>query len=350
MSHQKIFDQTLKLIARRCVDTLIALAFPGLDLRPIGAEENVELTLPSRAVDFVHRVAYGEQELLLHYEFQTRHHAGVPRRVHYYNAALTEQYHLPVITVVFYIYPRQAPIPDAHEVRLGRRVLNSFRYQVVKLWEHTDAIRDGTYRALAPLLPALVPQPDETLLEEERNLIRQEADEELRALLMALALTVAERYFDREKLWTIFRKEVEAMEELTLIEEWILEKANQRAIPIAREMAEQMAEPIAREMAEQMAEPIARKMAKQIAEPIARKMAEQIAEQRAKALALETLRNSLLDIVAARFSPALTTYRRIEKALRTVTDLDHIQHLLQVAAQAENIEAVEQAVQEATHE
>ncbi|MBN1876012.1 MAG: hypothetical protein JXA33_17440 [Anaerolineae bacterium] len=65
-----LFDQTLKIIARNYADVLLRLAFPGMPIRLVGTELNVELALPIRPVDFVHRVVYNKQEYLLHIEFQ----------------------------------------------------------------------------------------------------------------------------------------------------------------------------------------------------------------------------------------------------------------------------------------
>ncbi|RMF32942.1 MAG: hypothetical protein D6759_07580, partial [Chloroflexi bacterium] len=51
-----LFDRALKIIARHYAGTLLALAFPNLPVRLVGTLENVELSLPTRRVDFAHRV------------------------------------------------------------------------------------------------------------------------------------------------------------------------------------------------------------------------------------------------------------------------------------------------------
>jgi predicted transposase YdaD len=73
----------------------------------------------------------------------------------------------------------------------------------------------------------LVSEPGPDLLREERELIRQEPDERKRADLLALAVTIATRYFDKAFLWRFFREELEQMREATFVEDWIQEGIEQ---------------------------------------------------------------------------------------------------------------------------
>ena len=227
MTKINIFDRTLKIIARNYVDLLLRLAFPDVPVRLVGTLENVELSLPVRAVDFVHRVEYQAQEYILHLEFQLEHQDGFPRRMCGYYGALTEQFKQPVMTLALYLKPRRSPIPNEYVVTLGEQVVNRFTYPVIPLWDHVEEIRSGQYRELAPLLTMLVSEPGPDLLREERELIRQEPDERKRADLLALAVTIATRYFDKAFLWRFFGEELEQMREATFIEDWIQEGIEQ---------------------------------------------------------------------------------------------------------------------------
>ena len=227
MTKINIFDRTLKIIARNYADLLLRLAFPDVPVRLVGTLENVELSLPVRAVDFVHRVEYQAQEYILHLEFQLEHQAGFPRRMCGYYGALTEQFEQPVMTLALYLKPRQSPIPSEYVVTLGEQVVNRFTYPVIPLWDYVEEIRSGQYRELAPLLTMLVREPNPDLLREERELIRQEPDEQRRADLLALAVTIATCYFDKAFLWRFFREELEQMREATFVEEWIQEGIEQ---------------------------------------------------------------------------------------------------------------------------
>ena len=223
MTQVNIFDRALKVLARNYPHRFLELALPGASLEIIGTLENVELALPEQRVDFVHRVLDGDEEKVLHLEFQAQHEARLPRRLFEYSALLTRQLGVPVITVVVYLRPRQGQLPAAYEVTAGGKVVNRYEYLAVKLWEHADEIAAGRWPELAPLLVTMV-EPDESVLTRERELILREADEEKRADLLACAVTLAARYFDKDFLWRFFREEVEMFRETEFLEELFAEK------------------------------------------------------------------------------------------------------------------------------
>jgi len=228
-----VFDRTLKVIAFHFAEAFLRLAFPDADLELIGHETNVELNLPEERVDFVHRVRFNGQEYLFHLEFQLAHRTDLPVRLFIYAALLTAQYELPVITLVLYLQFRASDVPTEYAVLVGGRVVNRFTYPVVRLWEHVDEIRSGRFRELAPLLVTLVEKPDEAVLAEERELILQEQDPKQGGALLALAVAVASRFFEKELLWRFFREEMEEMRNASFIEDWI-EEAEIKAAQEAR--------------------------------------------------------------------------------------------------------------------
>jgi hypothetical protein len=218
-----LFDRTLKVIARNHAALFLRLALPGAPIQLLGTLENVELSLPVRPVDFIHRIGYKEAEHILHLEFQLEHEADFPRRMCSYHGALTDQFKLPVLSFALYLRYRQAPIPNEYVVRLDETVLHRFTYPVLRLWDYIDEIRNGHYRELAPLLVMLVQRPTEATLQEERQLILAEPDPQKRADLLALAISIAGRSFNRDFLWRFFRDEVEQMQQATFVEEWVEE-------------------------------------------------------------------------------------------------------------------------------
>jgi predicted transposase YdaD len=222
-----IFDRTLKIISRNYADCLLRLAFPNIPIRLIGTLENIELSLPVQPVDFVHRIEDQGQEHILHIEFQLEHENEFPRRMCSYYGALTKQFDLPVVTLALYLRPRKSPIPNEYVVTLGEQVVNRFTYPVLKLWDYVEEIKSGKHRELAPLLVTLVGEPDQTVLNQERDLILEEPDSRNRANLLAMAVTMAARYFDKAFLWRFFREELEQMREATFIEDWIEEGVQQ---------------------------------------------------------------------------------------------------------------------------
>jgi hypothetical protein len=229
MAKINIFDRSLKVIARNHADLFLRLVLPNTAIQLIGQPENVELSLPVQPVDFVHRTLIAEQEHLLHLEFQLDHFADFPRRICHTHGALTQQYKVPVLSIALYLNYREAPIPTEYVVQLDKTVINRFTYPVVKLWEYTEQIRNGKLRELAPLLVMLVDEPNVQTLQEERELILAEPDDEKRADLLAVAVTLAARHFDREFLRRFFREELSQMQYATLIDEW-LEEAVEKAV------------------------------------------------------------------------------------------------------------------------
>jgi len=218
-----IFDRTLKIIARNHAETFLRLAFPDKETELLGVVENVEISLSVKPVDFVHRILYQGEERIFHLEFQLEHQADLPQRTFITSAELTDLFKEQVLSLVLYLKPRQATIPKEYESRLGEIIVNRFTYPVLKLWDYVEQIRNGTLRELAPLLTMLVEKPDEILLAEERTLILQEPNEQKRAELLAAAITISSRHFEKTFLWEFFREEVEEMKNVSFIEDWIEE-------------------------------------------------------------------------------------------------------------------------------
>jgi len=223
------FDRSLKVIARNHADLFLRLALPDLPLTLINQPENVELSLPVQPVDFVHRILHQEQELLFHLEFQLEHFADFPRRVCHVHGALTQQFKLPVLSFAIYLQRRKAPIPNEYLVEINQIPINRFSYPVIKLWDYVEQIRNGQLRALAPLLVILEEEPSAETLQVERQLILAAPDPAKRADLLAIAVTLASRLFDRDFLRRFFREELVQMQHATLIDEW-LEEAVEKAV------------------------------------------------------------------------------------------------------------------------
>ena len=223
------FDRSLKVIARNHADLFLRLALPNIPLTLVNQPENVELSLPVQPVDFVHRMLHQGQEWLLHIEFQLEHFADFPRRMCHTHGALTQQFKMPVLSFAVYLQRRKAPLPTEYLVEIDNVAINRFSYPVIKLWEYTQQIRSGQLRELAPLLVMLEEAPNEETLQVERQLILAEPDPDKRADLLAIAITLAARMFDREFLRRFFREELAQMQHATLVDEW-LDEAVQKAV------------------------------------------------------------------------------------------------------------------------
>jgi len=238
MTRFNVFDRVLKVIGRDYASLFLKLAFPELNLRLVETLENVEMTLPEKRVDFIHKVEWEDEEYLLHLEFQLRHRADFPRRMFHYSAMLSLQFGMPVLSLALYLEPRKKPIPNEYVVKVGDVVVNRFSYPVLKLWEFREEIWRGKYRELAPLLVSLVEDLTPEVLAREKELILAEEDRRKRANLLAAAVSVAARYFEKDFLWDFFREEVEEMRHASFIEDWIEKEvalAQQKAMQEGRQ-------------------------------------------------------------------------------------------------------------------
>jgi len=74
---------------------------------------------------------------------------------------------------------------------------------------------------------------------------------------------------------------------------------------------------------------------------------EALAEGRIEGLTegLTTLRQSILDVLAARFDPSVTCYRRIGAQLETIADPKQLRFVLQAAIQAADIAGFERTLE-----
>ena len=216
-----LFDRVMKILGRHYAESFLKLAFPDTDFQLVGTLENVEITLPDRRADFLHRLQVDGEEYLLHFEFQLQHRTDYPRNVFTFSGGLTDQHQKPTITIVLYLERRESDPPSEYVVQIGEWVIHRFTYPIIKLWDYTDRIRSGELREFAPLLIMLEREKTEAVLHQEKELILQETHPQKRADSLATAVMIASRYFDLNWLWEFFGEEVEQMRESGFITDWI---------------------------------------------------------------------------------------------------------------------------------
>lgn len=233
-------DRVSKLLFRKYADLLLRLTFPDRSVRLISVEENVEINLPTRPVDTVMIISTDEGgrevERVLHVEYYARHRADVPRTLFVYSGELTDRMGMDVITVVVYSERREVerrPAPE-YVVQVGERVMNRFMYTDIWIQDYEAQIRSGELAPLAPYLLEIVPSPTVETLKTAKALAQTEPQLERRTLLLSLVALLAGRYFDKEFVREMFRKEIDMMQTNTFFDEW-LEEAEQRGIEKGRQ-------------------------------------------------------------------------------------------------------------------
>jgi len=112
----------------------------------------VNVQAAKRAVDFVICMRRGGEDYVRHLEFQSKHRPDLARRFFEYASALVRHYKRPVLTTVIYV---RSPAPSELVYRqvLAGRVVNQWRFDVVRLWEQPPE----RLLALGPGGAALVP-------------------------------------------------------------------------------------------------------------------------------------------------------------------------------------------------
>jgi len=120
--------------------------------------KQISESLPSgeRLVDFLAKMT-GDEESILHVEFQTKYDSNMPVRMLAYHARIVERYGLPVYPVVVYLTQTDRPIETTYSSHVGGKHIFTFNYDVIKVWELKSkaVFKDelaGLY-ALTPLMP-----------------------------------------------------------------------------------------------------------------------------------------------------------------------------------------------------
>lgn len=217
-------DRSLKALARNYPAAFIRLALGKSENRFFSTVENPEINIPEKRADLVYQIEQEDAKYLLHLEFQLHHEKDVPERMFKYSAFLTESYRLPVIPAVIYLERRNyRQLPSEYSVELDGKIMSRFTYQAIKLWDYSEAIAGGELKELAPLLIMLAEEKSADVLAKTRQLILTAKNKKWQADALSVAVTVAERYLDREFLLQFFKEEVAILKESSIVQDWINE-------------------------------------------------------------------------------------------------------------------------------
>ena len=165
-----------------------------------------ELPEGKRTVDLVLRLRRGGEEYLRHLEFQASHRSNVAMRCFEYASRLALRFRRPVLTTVLYL--RSAPRGDlVYRHRLGGRVVNEWRFDVVRLREESPE----RLLALGPGGAALVPLSGEAglpVIARASRKIQREAPKAQQPDLLAILQVFAEGRYTARQLARVIPEEV----------------------------------------------------------------------------------------------------------------------------------------------
>jgi predicted transposase YdaD len=147
------YDSAIKCISPELSADIATLV---LGRRPDLKQISESLPSDERLVDFLAKMT-GDEECILHVEFQTRYDPNMSVRMLAYHARIVERYGLPVYPVVVYLTQTDRPIDATYSSYIGGRHIFTFNYDVIKVWElkSKTVFEDelaGLY-ALTPLMP-----------------------------------------------------------------------------------------------------------------------------------------------------------------------------------------------------
>ena len=97
------YDNLLKQFVEKQPDVILPLLFPDL-VREVVGEVNIEILLPPRRVDRVYKMlpVDGEEEEILHVEYEVSPNDKMDKRLLVYHSVLYEKHELPITSVIVY--------------------------------------------------------------------------------------------------------------------------------------------------------------------------------------------------------------------------------------------------------
>jgi predicted transposase YdaD len=220
-----VVDITLKVLSRAAPAAFFRLAGIVVDPARI-RHSDVTVAISERRADHVYLVmdTDGTPEWGLYIECQMQPQRRTLRKWAAKWGNLSDHHDLDLILLALYLHRGdRATFPDQYSVAAGGWS-TELRFQAVRLWEHAERIRSGELVQFAPLLVLWEDSPTETVIEEERNLLRAAPlTAEERADLLGCAYAIGTRYLARAVLDAIFGEELPMLKDLGIISEWMEE-------------------------------------------------------------------------------------------------------------------------------
>jgi predicted transposase YdaD len=273
---------------------------------------NVELPSGAVRADQVFQVTLaGGQDTLLHIEFQGRgSERPMSLRMLDYIGRLAQREQGNLCSVVFYVGDGAgADDEGAYQVQCpGGDVTLSWRYRVIRLWQMRAE------ELLALDRPALLTLIGQTRIEEQKRVLPQAVetiqrtpDEGERARLLAALIGLMRD----EEVLKMAEQLMEAADKELMLDTPFLRRIREEGRDEGRDEGR----------------------------------AEGRAEGQAEGL-VKGLVESILEVMTTRLELSVPTYRRLERQISTITDVDRLRELLQAAAQVADVAEFEQVLKE----
>lgn len=232
-----LMDRSVKALFRECPDAILRLAGVEVEREHIRVEDP-NVNLPELRADQVFILEEDtDSASAIYLEYQLEPDPSLLTSWSAKWGGLLKQLKMPVVLLVLYLERGdRATFPDRLRLQVGQ-VETELRFTAIRLWEHAERIRNGEFPELAPLLVLCEPTPTEATVREEVALIHASSlSRETQAELLGIALMVASRQFARELLRPIFEEDFEMIQEVGIVEEWLIEREARGETKSAREI------------------------------------------------------------------------------------------------------------------
>lgn len=124
------YDNALKALMAGHAAEMLPELVTGTSFRE---ELNPEIKRDALRPDLVYLVEYRQKAHVLNMELQSNTDQDIVSRLLRYHTELHDSYHLPVLSVILYLFNSKVPIPP-YEEEGGDGILLTFHYTTVKLW------------------------------------------------------------------------------------------------------------------------------------------------------------------------------------------------------------------------
>ncbi len=200
-------DVPIKVLFERQGQSL--LPFIGEPDARLAGVDVVELPAGARTVDCVLRLERKGLTWYRHLEFQAERDPDMPRRCFEYNARLVLHYSATVVTTVVYLLRgADRGVADAFRLYIGDRLVNEWRFDVVRLWEIDAelALAAGTAGPLG-LVPLLGGGERPAVIRKAVRRVAALSSRREAADAMAVLIDLACQRYDRGTFQRLFRKD-----------------------------------------------------------------------------------------------------------------------------------------------
>ena len=154
------FDTISKHLIQKYPNDFASFTLGREDVEVLAVIDTEQYTVEARQTDSLIRVRMGDEEVLVHNEFQTTDSTNpqMPRRMAGYIGRAIEHHGLPIYSNVIYLRPNAGQRDPGHYVQEHLDYEITIRYRVIRLIEiEGQPILSGGHSGLIPFTPLMKP-------------------------------------------------------------------------------------------------------------------------------------------------------------------------------------------------